>query len=521
MPSAIVQNVAKAHSSAVSPVCLKRRIVTKSTAIQCLSVTLMLCPAGEVSAAKRPNILWIVGENLKLDLECYGAKNVRTPNMNRLAEGGVKFTRVFSTSPVCAPSRSAFMTGMYQTTTDMHHMRSHRDDDYRLPEGVRCITHRLKDAGYLTANLVRMGDKTIGTGKLDLNFVNEGPIYDTADWEKLKTNQPFFAQVNTPEIEYDIYDRKTAEKSRVLWVGEEWHPKVATPENVTPPPYYPDHPTVREEWARYLNSISGMDVRIGWILKRMEEDGILDDTVIMFFGDNGRLEARGIHWCWDSGLHVPMIIHWPKNFPAPPQYTPGTTNDNVISLLDITATTLGFAGIDVPSTMQSRRFMGEVVDAPRTYAFGARDRIDETENRIRSVRGKRYHYLRNYTNRGFTSLNRYKEKCFAIKPLMREMFAAGQLSGPPADLMQPLPPEQLYDTQADPHEIVNLADSDKPEHQAAILKMRAALDTWIAETGDRGEFVEPREVFAPFEKEMHDWFGTPDWYSKQKSSTGN
>lgn len=488
--------------------------MNKPFALQPLLILLTVCGTGEASDTKRPNILWIVGENLKLDIECYGAKNVRTPNMNRLAEGGVKFTRVFSTSPVCAPSRSAFMTGMYQTTTDMHHMRSHRSDDYRLPEGVRCITHRLKDAGYLTANLVKMGDKTIGTGKLDLNFVNEGPIYDTDDWEKLKTHQPFFAQVNTPEIEYDIYDRKTAEKSRVVWVGEEWHPQIATPENVTPPPYYPDHPIVRAEWARYLNSISGMDVRIGWILKRLEEDGTLDDTVIMFFGDNGRLEARGIHWCWDTGLHVPMIVHWPKNFPAPPQYKPGTTNENVISLLDITATTLGFAGVDVPPTMQSRRFMGDVVDATRTYAFSARDRIDETENRIRSVRGKRYHYLRNFTDRGFTSLNRYKEKCFAIKPLMREMFAEGKLSGPPADLMQPLPPEQLYDTHADPHEIVNLADSDKPEHKAALLKMRAALDTWIAETGDRGEFEEPREVFAPFEKEMHDWFGTPAWYKK-------
>ena len=471
----------------------------------------------------RPNILWIVGENLKLDLGCYGAKNVRTPNLDALAADGVRFTRVFSTSPVCAPSRSAFMTGMYQTTTDMHHMRSHRDDDYRLPEGVRPLTHRLKDAGYLTANIVNIGDRVVGTGKLDLNFVNEGPVYDTNSWSQLKDNQPFFAQVNTPEIEYDIYDRRTAEKPRVKWVGEEWHPKVATPENVTPPPYYPDHPIVREEWARYLNSVSGMDVRIGWIVEQLQKDGTADNTIVMFFGDNGRLEARGIHWCWDTGLHVPMIIHWPKNFPAPPQYQPGTVNENVISLLDVTATTLNFAGIERPAAMQSRRFMGTTVDPPRTYAFGARDRIDETENRIRSVRDKRYHYLRNYRpkpgqpnagqpNQGFLSLNRYKEKCFAVKPLMRKLAAEGRLQGAAADLMTPLPDEQLFDTESDPHEITNLVESDDPIHQAALLRLRAALDTWIVETGDRGEFLEPREVFAPFEKEMHDWFGTPDWY---------
>jgi hypothetical protein len=169
--------------------------------------------------------------------------------------------------------------------------------------------------------------------------------------------------------------------------------------------------------------------------------------------------------------------------------------------------------------------MGTTVDAPRTYAFGARDRIDETENRIRSVRDARYHYLRNYRpmpgqpnagqpNPGFLSLNRYKEKCFAVKPLMRQLAAEGKLTGAAADLMQPLPDEQLFDTQADAHEINNLATSNKPEHQAALLRLRAALDTWISETGDRGEFLEPREVFAPFEKEMHDWFGTPDWYSK-------
>lgn len=488
-----------------------------------LCAAAMQCSLADEATATPPNILWIVGENLNLDLGCYGAENVKTPNLDALAADGVKFTRVFSTSPVCAPSRSAFMTGMYQTTTDMHHMRSHRSDDYRLPEGVRCLTHRLKDVGYLTANIVNIGERTVGTGKLDLNFVNEGPIYDTADWSKLKGHQPFFAQINTPEIEYDIYDRQTVEKPRVKWVGEEWHPQVATAENVTPPPYYPDHPLVRQEWARYLNSVSGMDVRIGWILEQLKQDGLADNTIVMFFGDNGRLEPRGIHWCWDTGLHVPMIIHWPSGHPAPPQYKAGSVNENVISLLDITATTLGFAGIERPAAMQSRRFIGTVTDAPRTFAFGARDRIDETENRIRSVRGHRYHYLRNYRpmagqpragelNEGFLSLNRYKEKCFAIKPLMREMLNAGALDGPARDLMQPLPDEQLFDTQADPHEVVNLADSDAPEHQAALLQMRAALSTWIAETGDRGPFLEPRHVFAPFAEEMHDWFGTPDWY---------
>ncbi len=479
-------------------------------------VCLIVCPVA-ARDARTPNILWIVGENFALDLGCYGAPNVRTPNLDALADKGVRYTNVFATSPVCAPSRSAFMTGMYQTSTDTHNMRSHRDDDYRLPAGVRPLTHWLQDTGYFTANITHIGDQEVGTGKLDLNFVNEGPIYQSKDWSALKKHQPFFAQINTLEAEYDIYDRKSAEKSRVKWVGEQWHPRIATPENVEPPPYYPDHAITRQEWARYLNSVSGMDTRVGWVLNRLKEEGLDDNTVVIFFADNGRLEPRGIHWCWDSGIHVPMILYWPSDYPPPSNYRPGTVNDQVISLLDITATTMAIAGIERPPLMQSRVFLGPHADSPRTYAFSARDRIDETVVRIRSVRDQRYHYVRNYTaGAGFATLNRYKEKCFLIKPLMRRLQAEGKLTGAAAELMKPIPREQLFDTQADPYEVRNLADSSEPRHHAALLRLRAALDTWITETGDCGQWPEPQGVVGPFEKEMHDWFGTPDWYQGSK-----
>jgi len=465
------------------------------------------------SITRQPNILWIVAENLKHDLGCYGAENVLTPNIDQLAQKGIRYTNVYATSPVCAPSRSAFMTGMYQTTTDTHNMRSHREDDFRLPDGVRPITHWLQDAGYFTANISMIGDKEVGTGKLDLNFVNEGPLYNSTNWAALKNNEPFFAQINTVEVEYDIYDRKSAEKERVKWVGEEEHEQIATPENVTPPPYYPDHEITRAEWARYLNSVSGMDKRVGWILEQLKADGLAENTIIMFFGDNGRLEARGIHWLWDTGIQVPMVISWPENFTAPSQYKPNSVIDDVISLLDVTATTLSIAGIDKPAGMQSQIFLGSKTDPSREYAISARDRIDETVDRVRSVRGKRYHYIRNFIpGMGFPSLNRYKEKCFLVKPLMRELYAAGKLEGPAAELMESPPPELLYDTVADPFEINNLADSNDPEIQEILNKMRTVLDEWIENTGDLGAVPEPAEIVGPFEKEMHDWFGTPDWY---------
>lgn len=237
----------------------------------------------------------------------------------------------------------------------------------------------------------------VGTGKLDLNFAKEGPVYAGRDWGDLKKKQPFFAQINMPEAEYDIYDRKSAEKPRVKWVGEEWHPKVATPENVTPPPYYPDHKITREEWARYLNSITGTDVRIGWILDQLKKDGLSENTIVVFFADNGRLDARGIHWCWDSGLHVPMIIRWPKRVTAPAQVAPGRVDEQVLSLLDLSATTLWMAGIPKPFGMQSRVLLGADAEPARTYAFAARGRTDETEVRQRSLHDAHFHYIRNYT----------------------------------------------------------------------------------------------------------------------------
>ena len=253
-------------------------------------------------------------------------------------------------------------------------------------------------------------------------------------------------------------------------------------------------------------------MRIGWILDQLRKDGLSENTIVIFFADNGRLDARGIHWCWDSGLHVPMIIRWPKNFPGPSQVSAGRVDEQVLSLLDLSATTLWMAGVPKPFGMQSRVFLGANADPARTYAFAARDRIDETQVRLRSVHDERYHYIRNYTpGAGFPTLNRYKEKCFLVKPLMRRLHAQGKLTGPAADLMEPFPYEMLYDTQADPHEIRNLTANQTPAHQAALKRLRAALDTWMISTQDRGHIPEPREVVTPFTKEMHDWFGTPDW----------
>jgi arylsulfatase A-like enzyme len=466
---------------------------------------------------KRPNILWLITDNCNLDFGCYGRQNVHTPHIDELATQGMRFTRVFSTAPVCAPSRSAFMTGMYQTSVGLQHFPDHRDDGFRLPEGVRPLTHRLQDHGYFTASIKKIDDEVVGSGKLDLNFVNEGKIFQSTDWSKLKNNQPFFAQVNTPEAEYDIYDFKSNKSERVKWWGEDEHVKYAKPDQVVPPAYFPNHQVSREEWARYLNSVSGMDVRVGKVMDQLKKEGTLEDTIIILFGDNGRVDHRSIHWVYDTGLHVPMIIRWPKNFPQPKGYQPGGVYQEMVSLLDLTATTLDFAGIKRPMGMHSRVLMGEQADSVRKYAFSARDRVDDIPMRMRSVRGKRYRYIRNYdAHLNFsTYVNFYKEKCFPVQKVIRELYKKGQLEESLRPLFTDFRKEHLYDTEADPSELVNLVDSQDPRHQSVLVEMRAALDTWESETGDMGWQKESAEKIEKFRAVMYDWFGAPDWYPYQ------
>ena len=207
--------------------------------------------------------------------------------------------------------------------------------------------------GYLTGSIKKMGKQVVGSGKLDLNFVNEGRIFESTNWDEIKKGKPFFfLQVNTPEAEYDIYDFRTNRPERIKWWGEEEHVQYAKPESVVPPAYFPKHKTSNEEWARYLNSVSNMDRRVGVVLKELQKEKLLDDTIIIVFGDNGRVDHRSIHWVYDTGFTCAHDHQVAKEFPAPEDFKPGTVNEAVISLLDLTATTLSLAGVKRPLGMQ-------------------------------------------------------------------------------------------------------------------------------------------------------------------------
>ena len=454
----------------------------RRTAVRFVLALLVLLPLPAAQAAPPgPNILWLIAEDFGQHLGCYGTKEVWSPNLDRLAQDGVRYTRFFTTSPVCSPSRSSFMTGMYATTIGAHNHPSHRDHDYELPQGVRVLTDWLRDAGYFTANLRKLPAELgfEGTNKTDWNFTYHGKPFDSDRWEDLKSHQPFYAQINFHETHRD-YDG----------------PQRADPDKVELPPWEPDHPVARKDWARYLDAASEMDRKVGLVLERLEADGLADNTVVVFFGDNGQSHVRGKQFCYDEGLLVPLIIRWPKSFPAPKEFRPGTVSDRLIAAIDLAPTMLDIAGATRPAGMQGEIFLGLHAAKPRQYVFGARDRCGETVFRFRTVRDKRYRYIRNFTpERPFLQKNGYKESEYPVWNLLKSLHAEGKLTPPQEFLCAPtMPEEELYDCDADPFEIVNLAKS--PKHQRTLIRLRGVLEQWIKDTRDQGATLEPPDLAA-------------------------
>lgn len=457
----------------------------------------MLIACGRSLAAERPNILWLIAEDFGPHLSCYGTPQVWTPAIDSLAAEGVRFTRAYTTTPVCSTSRSSFITGMYATTIGAHNHRSHRDDGHQLPDGVRIISDWLHDAGYYTANVRQFpeGIDFRGTGKTDWNFSYDGKPFDSDRWSELKSHQPFYAQVNFPETHR----------------GGEWDnahkhiERTADPTQVEIPPYYPDHPTTREDWAQYLNTAMSLDRKVGAILEQLKQDGLWENTIVVFMADHGQAMVRGKQWPYESGLHIPLVIRWPEGIPAPAEFERGGVSDELLMSIDLTATTLDWAGVQTPETMQGQVFWGENATPDRRYVYGGRDRGDETVDRIRTVRDDRFRYIRNfYPERPFSQTNRYKLRQYPVLRLMHALHDSGELArlNPHAErLMQPARPrEELYDLLQDPHEIRNLAE--EPLHAETLHRLRGELEDWLVRTDDQGRFPEPPEIIEHWETQM-------------------
>lgn len=440
------------------------------------------CPATDAAGSPpRLNVLWLIAEDLGPHLGCDGTREVWTPNLDRLAREGVRYTRFFTTAPVCSASRSAFMTGMYQTTIGAHNHRSHRDDGYLLPPGVRVLSDWFREAGYFTANVRQLPPACgfTGTGKTDWNFTYAGRPFDSDRWEALRTHQPFFAQINFTETHRPFQA-----------------PRRADPARVELPAWTPDHPVARADWAAYLDAVSELDRKVGRVLAQLEADGLAENTVVVFFGDNGQAQVRGKQFCYDSGLRVPLIIRWPSSSARPTGFRPGTVETRLLAAIDLGPTFLDLAGHAKPAGMEGQVFLGPHAEKARRYVFGARDRCDETVFRFRTVRDARYRYIRNFTpDRPFLQPNEYKEKSYPVWNLLKELGAAGKLTPAQAMLAQPtMPAEELYDLRHDPDEVRNLAND--PAQTRNLARLRRVLDEWIETSGDKGVALEPADLAA-------------------------
>jgi N-sulfoglucosamine sulfohydrolase len=408
-------------------------------------VALLAHPAGASRArssqarpATRPNILWISVEDMSPHLGVYGDSLARTPTLDRLASQSIRYTSAFTTAPVCAPSRAAIITGMYQTAIGAQHMRTTEDTVPELPGPylavppfyVKAFPEYLRAGGYYTSNRV----------KTDYQFGTPFTIWDelgpTAHWRsRPDASQPFFSVFNLQVThESQIFPSSPARKGK---------PLVTAPHTIRVPPYYPDTPAVREELARMYDNIADMDGQVAEILRQLEEDGLAEHTIVFFWSDHGDGVPRAKRSLYDSGLRVPLMIRCPKSADCAPA-APGVVSHDLVSSIDLAPTVLALAGVQIPAHMAGRVLVGPKRATPPAYIFAARDRMDVEYDMMRSARDARYLYIRN-----FAPELPYAGHIVYRKPERHHAGVAqapGRLTGPAALWMRTSrPAEELYD----------------------------------------------------------------------------
>ncbi|BBO30889.1 sulfatase [Lacipirellula parvula] len=430
--------------------------------------------ATNAHAADRPNILWLSTEDMSPHLGCYGDKEARTPNIDKLAAEGIRFDNAFVPSPVCATCRSSIITGVYSAALGTHHMRS----KVKLPQKIRPFPTYLREAGYYCTN----------NEKQDYNFKTPAGSWDEssfdASWKNRQTDStPFFAVFNfvgTHESSIRGDEPKYSQVTSKLAAADRHDPA-----KLTLPPYYPDTPKVREHWARYYNVVSSLDLWVAEHLAAIKEAGLADDTIVFFWSDHGAGIPRHKRWLYDTGMRVPLIVYVPEKWRHLVPCTPGEVRDQLVSLVDLGPTVLNLAGVKIPAYMQGQPFLGPNLPAPREYVYGVRDRMDESYDMIRAVRDGRYKYIRNYRpDRPYSQHQGYGDNSDIMRE-WRRLAAAGELNETQALFMREHKPvEELYDTDVDPYELNNLAAD--PAQAERLAKLSAVLDAWMLDVRDLG-----------------------------------
>jgi arylsulfatase A-like enzyme len=430
----------------------------------------------EIQLPEKPNIVWITCEDQMPTLGCYGDLIAETPNLDQLAGEGVRFTNVYSVAGVCAPSRSALITGMYPTSIGAHHMRTLGSPPYQpvptysvvIPEYVKCYSEYLRRNGYYCTN----------NSKQDYQFIPPVTAWDEssneAHWENRAEGQPFFA----------IFNFTVCHESG-MW-GNKNHPLRVNPAALKVPPYYPDNEVVRNELARNYSNLYEMDSLAGLVIAELKKEGLLESTVIFFYSDHGGPLPRQKREIYDTGLKVPLIIRFPDRQMA------GMVVDEMISFVDFAPTLLSLTHYPIPDYLQGQAFLGPEKANPRSYIFAARDRLDDEYDMVRGVRDKQYKYFKNFQpGKPYIMDIEYRMQMDLMQELIRA-HEAGELN---ADqelwFAQTKPDEELYDLYNDPYELNNLAGD--PEYEDKLIELRNELENWQNQYGDMG-FIPEEEM---------------------------
>ena len=428
-------------------------------------------PAATPSAGQRPNILWLTSEDHGPQMGCYGDPLARTPHVDGLAREGIRFNHVWSNHPVCAPARTTLITGLHATSLGAVHMRSM----VALPDGMRLFPALLRDAGYYCSN----------RSKEDYNVPTPPDTWDDSSarghWRQRLAGQPFFAVFNSNRSHEGQLRARNPER-------------VTDPSRVRVPAYHPDTPEVRQDWARYYDMVSEADREAGERLRELAEDGLADDTIVFYFGDHGSGMPRSKRWPSDSGLRVPLVVYFPPKWRhlAPANTTPGGQSDRLVSFVDFAPTVLSLADLPAPAWMEGHAFAGTRPQPAPAYLFGARGRMDERTDLVRSVTDGRFVYVRNFlplVPQGQHLAYQFETPTTRV---WRERFDRGELNDAQSLFWRtPKPTEELFDLATDPDEVCNLAAD--PAQRERLDAFRAALDAHLRATRDLGFLPEAEQ----------------------------
>ena len=413
--------------------------------------------------AAQPNILWLSSEDNGPQLGIYGDEYADTPNLDDLGSKGMIYRHAWSTAPVCAPARTTIISGMYPPSLGAQHMRSMT----RLPASMRMFPQYLRDAGYYASN----------NAKEDYNLEKPGKVWDEsggkAHWRKRAPGQPFFS----------VFNFTVTHESRIR---RRPHVPVHDPARAPVPAYHPDTEESRADWAQYYDKVSEMDALAGRVLAELREDGLEEETIVLYWADHGPGMPRGKRWTYNSGLHVPLILYIPERFKQlrPPEYAAGGESERLVGFVDFAPTVLSLAGIEPPAHLQGHAFAGEFVAPPQPYAYGFRGRMDERYDMVRSVSDGRFVYIRNFMPHRI--YGQYIQYMFQTPTtaVWHRLYQAGLLRPPRTHFWESKPAEELYDLDRDPDETRNLASS--PQHRQDLERLREARREWSLAIRDLG-----------------------------------